>query len=185
MIERTLVLIKPDGVQRGLIGEVIKRFENCGLKIVAMKLVKVEKDFAKQHYPETMAVVLGEKSKKSYDENQVPFETTVDEMGKKVWNHLLEYITSAPVIAMVLEGVSAVKVVRKIVGVTAPADAQPGTIRGDFAHINIAYANIKGKQTQNIIHASGTSEEAKKEIELWFRPEEIFEYKLAHEHHIV
>ncbi len=157
MIERTLVLIKPDGVKRGLIGKIISRFEDAGLKIVAMKMVWIDKEFAKKHY-----------------------EAHVD---KDFYKFLEEFIISGPVVALVLEGVEAVEVVRKIVGPTEPKTAPPGTIRGDFAHHSMQYANIKNKAVANIIHASGTKEEAEKEISLWFKPEEIHSYSTVHEEH--
>ncbi|MCD6590028.1 nucleoside-diphosphate kinase [Candidatus Woesearchaeota archaeon] len=157
MIERTLVLIKPDGVRRGLIGKIIMRFEDAGLKIVGMKMVWIDKDFAKKHYSE--------------------------HVGKDFYSMLEEFITSGPVVAMVIEGVEAVEVVRKIVGPTEPKTAPPGTIRGDFAHHSARHADKHKKAVQNLIHASGTREEAEKEIALWFNPEEIHSYKTVHELH--
>ncbi len=157
MIQRTLVLIKPDGVKRGLIGRIISRFEDAGLKIVGMKMVWIDKDFAKKHYSA--------------------------HVGKDFYSSLENFITSGPVVAMVLEGVEAVEVVRKIVGSTEPKKAMPGTIRGDFAHHSATYANQKGKSVANLIHASGNLEEAKQEISLWFRDEELHSYKTVHEEH--
>ena len=154
-VEHTLVLIKPDGVYRGVVGEIITRFERAGLKIIAMKMVWIDKDFAKKHY--------GAHLKKSFYPN------------------LEEYITAGPVVAMVLEGVEAVEVVRKIVGPTEPKSAMPGTIRGDYAHISYAHADKTGKSVCNLIHASGTPEEADDEILLWFDPTEIHTYKRAGE----
>lgn len=158
MIEKTLVLIKPDGVKRGLIGELIGRFEQRGLKIVGMKMIWIDKSFARKHYSAHI--------KKSF------------------YKHLEEFITSGPVVAMVIQGIHAVEIVRKIVGSTEPKSADIGTIRGDFAHVSYAYADIKGITIKNLIHASGTSEEAAIEIDLWFKPEEIYDYKTAHEEHV-
>ena len=121
MIERTLVLVKPDGVERGLIGEILQRFEKRGLKIVALKMVKVDKDFAEQHYTEDIT----------------------KRRGQHVRDALLNYVIEGPVVAMVIEGVHAVENVRKIVGDTEPKVALPGTIRGDFAHGSNSYADIK------------------------------------------
>lgn len=159
LIQRTLVLIKPDGVQRGIVGQVITRFENAGLKIVGMKMVWVTKEFARKHYAE--------------------------HIEKKFYPGLEALLTMGPVIAFVLEGVEAVMLVRKIVGPTEPKAAMPGTIRGDFAHMSYAYADVKGLGLKNIIHASDTIETAKKEISLWFRPEEIHSYKTVHDLHIL
>ncbi len=150
-IEHTLVLVKPDGVYRGLVGEVIHRFERAGLKIVALKMVWIDKDFAKKHYS--------------------------THLSKSFYPNLEKYITAGPVVAMVLEGVDAVEVVRKMVGPTEPEKAMPGTIRGDYCHVNLGYADQNKKSIYNIIHASGTVNEAKQEIMLWFDPPEIYSYK--------
>jgi len=157
MIERTFVAIKPDGVQRGLVGECIKRFENAGLKIVGLKMFWVDQDFSKKHY--------------------------ADHVEKDFYKGLEEYIVSGPVAAMVLEGVSSIEAVRKMVGPTEPGAAQPGTIRGDFAHHTFKYSDKEGKSVMNLIHASGNKEDAEKEIALWFTTQELFKYKINHEHH--
>ncbi|MBN1157706.1 nucleoside-diphosphate kinase [Candidatus Woesearchaeota archaeon] len=159
MIQKSLVLIKPDGVQRALVGEIIKRFENAGLKITGMKMVWIDADFSKKHYSA--------------------------HVGKSFYPPTEQYITSGPVIAMVLEGIEAVHTVRKIVGSTEPKNSPPGTIRGDFAHMSMAYADGKKITIKNLIHASGTIEEAKKEIELWFKKDEIHGYKTVHEVHVL
>jgi nucleoside-diphosphate kinase len=162
MIQRTLVLIKPDGVQRGLSGDIIQRFEKVGLKIVGMKMQWIDKDFAKTHY------------------------TGVDERkGQKVFDMLLDLITMGPVIAMVLEGVDAVSVVRKLCGPTEPKEALPGTIRGDYAHVSYQYSDRVSEAVRNVVHASGEPDEAKYEIALWFKPEEIHDYPSVHDIHIL
>lgn len=161
MIQQTLVLIKPDGVQRGLIGEIIRRFEQRGLKIVGMKMVKVEKSFAEKHYTESI-------SKKH---------------GKHVRNYLLNYITSTPVIALAIQGSNAINLVRKIVGSTYPGEADIGTIRGDFAHASKDYVK-KYRQGKNLVHASENEEDAKKELALWFSIDEVHDYKLSAEEHL-
>lgn len=155
MIERTLVLIKPEGVQRALVGKVLTRFEDAGLKIIGMKMVWANLDFAKKHYTEDIA----------------------ERRGEKVRNQLLDYITEGPVIAFVLEGVNAIENVRKIVGGTEPKTAPPGTIRGDFAHVSFAYADNKNLPVKNIIHASGNAEDAAHEVPLWFTEKELHSYK--------
>src|SRR3989344_4472269 len=158
-IEQTLVLIKPDGVQRGLIGEVIKRFEQRGLKIVGLKLIKVEKDKAKQHYTEDIS----------------------KRRGEKVREMLLDYVTSGPIVAIAVQGVNAIENVRKLCGDTESKSAMPGTIRGDFTHVSFSYADKKNIPIKNIIHASGNKEDAKKELALWFSVDEIHDYKFNHE----
>ncbi len=157
MMEKTFIAIKPDGVERGLIGDVIKRFEQRGLKIVAMKMMWVTRDFSKKHYSA--------------------------HVNKPFYKGLEDFIVSGPVVAMVVEGINAVEYTRKIVGATVPSEAAPGTIRGDFAHQTLQHADEHGHAVVNIIHASGTKEEAKKEIELWFKKEEIHSYKSVHEKH--
>jgi len=158
MIEQTFVAMKPDALMRGLVGECLKRFENSGLKIVGMKMVWVDKEFSKQHY--------------------------ADHVDKPFYKGLEEYIISGPVVAIVLQGVNAVEVVRKIVGPTEPGTAQPGTIRGDYAHHFMSYADTKGKSVMNLIHASGNRDDAQKEIALWFSKQELFKYKLNSEYHV-
>jgi nucleoside-diphosphate kinase len=159
MVEQTLVLVKPDGVQRGLIGEIIKRFEQRGLKIAALKLTKIDIDFAKKHYTEDIA----------------------KRRGEKVRKFLLSYITEGPVVAMVIEGVNAIENVRKIVGPTESKAALPGTIRGDFSHVSYAYADRKEIPVKNLIHASADAKDAAAEKALWFTKDEILQYKLSAE----
>ncbi len=157
MIEQTLILIKPDGVKRGLIGEIIKRFEQRGLKIIAIKMVQPTPEFSKKHYS--------------------------SHINKSFYKNLEKFITSGPVVAMIAEGISAVTYVRKMCGDTEPATAQPGTIRGDFAHHTYAYTDKKGISITNLVHASGTIEEAKQEIKLWFSKNEMFLYERDDEAH--
>ncbi|MEK6890550.1 MAG: nucleoside-diphosphate kinase [Nanoarchaeota archaeon] len=161
MLQQTLVLIKPDGVERGLIGEIIKRFEQRGLKIVGMKMVNVERSLAESHYAESIAT----------------------KHGKHVRDYLLDYVTSGPVVAIIIQGSNAISTVRKIVGSTYPGEADLGTIRGDFAHASKEYVK-KNNQGHNLIHASENEEDAKKELALWFTETEIHDYKLSHENHI-
>jgi|SRR3989344_5745225 len=157
MIEKTLVLIKPDGVERGLIGEVIKRFEYVGLKIVGMKMVWIDREFSKKHYEAHV---------------KKPFYKGLEDM-----------ITSGPVVAMVLEGIHATEITRKLVGPTEPRQAPPGTIRGDFSHHSYAYADKKNIAVKNIIHASENTKDAKTEICLWFKDNELHTYEAVHEKH--
>ncbi|MEK6872289.1 MAG: nucleoside-diphosphate kinase [Nanoarchaeota archaeon] len=162
MIQQTLILIKPDGLQRGLIGEIIKRFEQRGLKIIGIKMVQPTKSLAQEHYTEAIA----------------------EKHGHAVRNYLLDYLTSDPVIAIAIEGVGAIKVVRKIVGSTYPGEADMGTIRGDFAHVSKEYAKAKN-QGHNLVHASENETDAKKELALWFSVDEIHDYKRMDETHIL
>jgi len=161
-IQQTLVLIKPDGVARGLTGEVIRRFEQRGLKITALKLVNVSKDFAMKHYTEDIT----------------------QRRGEKVRNMLLDYLTSGPVVAMIIEGVDAIENVRKIVGSTESKAALPGTIRGDYTHVSYSHADEKNIPIKNIIHASSDAKDAESEIKLWFSKSEIIHYKRSDEDHV-
>jgi len=160
-MERTLVLIKPDGVKRGLVGEIISRFEKAGLKIIGLKIVWIDEDFAKRHYTEDIAERRGEKVRKS----------------------LLKFINSGPVVAICIEGISAIENVRKMVGETEPKTALPGTIRGDYSHISFSRADEADKAVENLIHASSDKEDAEREVSLWFAVEELHEYKTVHEAH--
>ncbi len=184
MIERTLVIIKPDGVKRSLSGEIISRFEKTGLKVVGIKMAWIDKDFAKKHYPETLIPVLTEKTFLDYDSMGIKVNEKREVVGKGAYEDLLRYITEGPVIAMVLEGVHAVEVVRKLTGSTSPHRSLPGTIRGDYTHISMGYATYRKIGGRNLIHASGTLEEAKKEINLWFKDSELHSYKSVHDAHI-
>ena len=159
MIEKTLVLIKPDGVKRGLIGELVKRFENRGLKIAGLKMAWIDEEFAKKHYTEDIS----------------------KRRGEHVRNYLVKFLQESPVVAIVIEGINAIEIVRKIVGGTEPRAAQPGTIRGDFAHVSYSYADKKEMVVRNVVHASGNKEDAEYEISIWFKPEEIYSYKISPE----
>ncbi len=182
--EHTLVLIKPDAVRRGLIGVICQRFEQAGLKIVACKMVSPTRKHLDGHFPKSEDWVrgMGEKTLETYREYSIdPVEIlgTADPfaIGQKIkeWNYL--YLTLGPVMAMVLEGIHAVDTVRKLIGHTLPYKAAAGTIRGDFS-INAAdLANVVGSACKNLIHASGTIEEAEQEITNWFSPIELVAYE--------
>jgi nucleoside-diphosphate kinase len=160
MEQKTLVLFKPDAVRRSLIGRVLQRFEDAGLKIIAMKMVWPDRTLALKLYDEDL-----EKRK-----------------GKAVREMMAKFLVEqGPIIAMVLEGISAIEVVRKLVGGTEPKTALPGTIRGDFAHLSYEHADRVKKGIPNLIHASGSQAEAEKEIKIWFKPNEIHDYRLSHE----
>jgi nucleoside-diphosphate kinase len=183
-IERTFVMVKPDGVQRGLIGEIISRLERRGLKIIALKMVKPTLEHLDEHYPKDEAWIerLGDKGFKVFEEYGInPKEhmgtDSRKEAGKMVREWLINYLVEAPVVAMVIEGVHAVDMVRKIAGNTLPSKAEIGTIRGDFSVDSPAAANLEGRAIKNIVHASENKEEAEHEIDHWFAAEEIEDYK--------
>jgi len=160
-VQKTLVLFKPDTVQRGLVGEILSRFERVGLKIVATKMIAPDKDHYYQHYEGISAL----KSRR----------------GEQAFNVTLKMMTEGPVIAMVFEGVEAVALVRKLVGPTEPKSAAPGTIRGDYSHMSFGYADDAEMGIPNLIHASGDENEAEQEIAHWFADSELYEYKALHE----
>ena len=157
-VERTLVLLKPDAVARGLAGRLLQRFEDAGLKIVGVRMRQMDADLARRHY----------------------FDLE-ERFGPHVFNVTATFMQSGPVIAFVLEGVDAVANVRKLVGSTFPNQAPPGTIRGDFAHMSKAYSEAKGSVVANLVHASGNVDEAKYEVDVWFGPEDLFEYQTVAE----
>lgn len=182
--ERTLVLIKPDGVQRSLIGEIVKRYERTGLKLAALKFFIPDKETVKKHYltdPEWIRKV-GEKAIAAYEQKgeKPAFDDPVA-CGESVLERLQKYLTSGPVVAMVWQGNKAVGIVRKITGGTEPLTSDPGTIRGDFTVDSYSLADPDGRAVRNLIHASGSVEEAEKEIKLWLKDEEIINYRLVQE----
>ncbi|HOK17427.1 MAG TPA: nucleoside-diphosphate kinase [Candidatus Paceibacterota bacterium] len=182
--EKTLVLIKPDGVQRGLIGEVIKRYERSGLKLIGLKMVLATEDLIERHYSvdPDWKTKTGEKSLESYRMKglEPPTENPI-ELGERVLNNLKKYLTSGPIIAMVFQGMNAVKIIRKITGATEPLTSDVGTIRGDFTIDSYEVADIDGRAVRNLIHASSSVWEAEKEIEIWFKNEELISYRLVGE----
>lgn len=186
--ERTLVLVKPDGVKRGLVGEVVHRIEKRGLKVVALKMVQVGREHLENHFPKSEEWVerLGNKTLKTFTEYQIdPVEAqgtaNPKELGKMVKESLFEYLQSGPVVAMVIEGIHAIDMVRKLAGNTLPVFAEMGTIRGDYSVDSPSVANVERRAIHNIMHASETKEEAANEINLWFKPEEVHDYKRAEE----
>ncbi|MFP4524174.1 MAG: nucleoside-diphosphate kinase [Candidatus Woesearchaeota archaeon] len=181
--ERSLVLIKPDGVQRGLVGEILSRFERCGLKVVGMKMVYPDEELAGNHYiaDEDWLNTVGEKAKKSYEKRGVKVDKENREIGLEIRGQLIEYLKMSPVVAFVLEGHNAVAHIRKLVGSTSPGDAAPGTIRGDYTFDSYALADKSKRPIQNLIHASGEPEEAEREIKLWFNDNEIHDWQRVDE----
>ena len=160
-MEQTLVVLKPDTIQRALVGEIIVRFERAGLKIIAMKMVSPDEEHFHKHYEGISGLI--------------------SRWGKDIYDVTLSQMTEGPVVAIVLEGVEAVSHVRKMVGTTDPKESAPGTIRGDFTHVTRGYTNPLGATLPNILHASGDSEEAAKEIKLWFEDNELYtDYDTVH-----
>lgn len=160
-LEQTLVLFKPDALQRGLVGEILTRFERVGLRIVGTKMLAPDDNHYFKHYEE--------------------IGTLKTRAGDKIFDITLQMMSAGPVIAMVFEGVEAVALVRKMVGATEPKSSAPGTIRGDYSHMSYGYADDAEKGIPNLLHASGDVDEAEKEIAHWFTDEELFDYEALHE----
>ena len=182
--ERTFVAVKPDGVQRGLVGEVVKRFEQVGLKLVAMKMLVATPEHVEKHYtldPEWRRVT-GEKTIASYKAKGLtpPTEDPL-EVTSKLLKTLSAYMTSGPLVAMVWEGAHAQKIVKKLTGGTEPLTSDVGTIRGDYVLDSYAMSDGDGRAVRNVLHCSGSTAEAEREIAHWFRPEEIMNYRLVQE----
>lgn len=182
--EKTLVIIKPDGIQRSMVGEVIKRLERVGLKLVAIDMNVPTEEKVRAHYlvdPEWRRKA-GQKSIDAYKNKGLdcPFSDPV-EAGERVLGNLVKYMTSGPVVAMVWQGAHAVPIVRKIVGGTEPLSSDVGTIRGDFVLDSYQMSDVNSRSVRNLIHASGSNEEAEQEIAHWFSPEKIINYRLIQE----
>lgn len=160
-VQRTLVLFKPDTVQRGLVGEILTRFERVGLKVVGTKMIAPDKAHYHKHYEEIGKMIT--------------------RRGEHAFDVTLNMMVQGPVIAMVFEGVEAVALVRKLVGPTEPKSAEPGTIRGDYSHMSFGYADSEDKGIPNLIHASGDEDEAEQEITHWFADSELYQYQSVHE----
>lgn len=158
MLQNTLVVLKPDAVKRGLVGEIITRFEKVGLHLVAMKMVRVDDELAHKHYE--------------------GIGTMITRYGQEIFSTNAEFMKSGPVVAMIWEGADVIEVVRKMVGSTEPKASLPGTIRGDYSHASYGYVNTQGARLTNLIHASATVEEAAAETALWFGNEEIHAHEM-------
>ena len=182
--ERTFTIIKPDGIQRSLIGEVVSRFERVGLKLIALKMMIPTADMVEKHYTLDPAwkMNVGEKSIKGFkDKGLVPPTEDPMESAETILECLREYITSGPIIAMVWQGAHAVKLVRKLVGGTEPLSSDVGTIRGDYMLDSYEMSQGDGRSIRNLIHASGSVKEAEDEIAHWFEPSDMFEYSTVQE----
>ena len=181
--ERTYVMIKPDGVQRSLIGDIVNRFEKTGLKISALKMMIPKEDQCWEHYKKDDAW-FNEKGAlivKDREAAGLPIEKEAIEYGKDIIRQLATFMTSGPVVAMVLEGNQAVAIVKKLVGGTEPLTSDVGTIRGDYTLDSYALAGIDGRAVRNLIHCSDKPEEAEREIKIWMTEEEILQYRLVSE----
>jgi nucleoside-diphosphate kinase len=188
--EKTFVIIKPDGVKRGLIGETIRRIEQRGLKIVGLEMIQAKRAEMDKHYPKDKAWItnLGANTLKTYDEFKIPVDIKKEygtndpfKIGPQVRNWLLDFMTEGPVVKIGIEGIHAIRMVRKIVGSTIPAFAEMGTIRGDYSIDSPALANANKRAVRNLIHASGNPDEAKNELTMWFKKSQIHSYKRSEE----
>lgn len=188
--EKTVVIVKPDGVARGLTGEIIRRVEQRGLKIVALGMMWPSREEMNRHYPQDREWItgLGKNTARAYEEYKVDHPLADDfgtddlyEIGKAVREWLIGFMTSGPLVKMVVTGLHAIPMVRKIVGHTIPSFAEMGTIRGDFSVDSPALANAQKRAIRNLVHASGNAGEAENEMKLWFSPQEIHTYRRADE----
>jgi nucleoside-diphosphate kinase len=182
--ERTLVIVKPDGVQRSLVGEIFKRYERVGLKVIGLKMLVPSGEMVEQHYtldPNWRRITGEKRIKAAREKGQTPPSEDPLEITAKVLESLKKYMTSGPVICIVLEGAHAVSIVRKITGGTEPLSTDVGTIRGDFVLDSYEMSDTDNRAVRNLIHASGTVGEANNEINHWFKKEELIDYKLVQE----
>jgi len=182
--ERTLVVVKPDGVQRGLVGEIIRRYEGVGLKLVGMKMLVPDEAHIEKHYtldPEWRRIT-GEKTINSYrDKGLKPPSEDPLKITEAILQNLKKYLSCGPVIAMVWEGAHAVGIIRKITGGTEPLTSDVGTIRGDYVLDSYTMADTDSRAVRNLVHASGSVNEAEAEIAHWFKPNELTDYRIIHE----
>ena len=179
MIEQTLVLVKPDGVLRGIVGEIISRFEKVGMKIAAIKMIQAQRETLEKHYFKDEKWLL-EKGTLYQKKLNLPDEDPI-KLGKEIVEGLIKDMQVSPIVAVVLEGHNAVKTVKRLTGPTNIDDAAPGTIRGDFSHDTFELANKSNRPNLTIIHATDNPAESEKEINFWFSPDEIHSYKKPEE----
>jgi nucleoside-diphosphate kinase len=180
--ERSLVIIKPDGVQRGLMGEIVSRFEKKGLKISAMKMIWPTREIAAKHYdqPESAMKLLGDRTLATYAEKgEKHWSSDPMEIARDIQKKLVNYLSCGPVLVMVIEGAHAIAHVRKIRGATNPLGADIGTITADYTIDSYFISDLDGRAIRNLVHASGTVDEAENEIKIWFKKDEIMDYDMA------
>lgn len=181
--ERTFVILKPDAVQRGLIGETIKRIENTGLKLVALKFVMATEDQLWKHYNKDDAWFM-KKGERTIEERKaagMPIDKEAIEYGKDIIRALVKFMSCGPIVPMIWEGNQAVGIVKKIVGATEPLSSDGGTIRGDYTLDSYELASLDERAVRNLIHCSDPVADAEREIPIWFTPEEIVKYRLIAE----
>lgn len=182
--ERTFVAIKPDGIQRSLMGEIISRFERAGLKLVGMKMALATPEMIEKHYTvdPNWRVVTGQKTIEAYKkQGKTPPSEDPMKITEVILGNLKKYMSSGPLIAMVWEGVHSVSIVRKLIGGTEPLTSDVGTIRGDFTIDSYILSDVDGRSVRNLVHASGNTSDSEKEIDLWFKKEELVSYRLIQE----
>jgi nucleoside-diphosphate kinase len=181
--ERTLVLIKPDGVQRSLMGEIIKRIERTGLKFTAFKLLVPNRDQLVKHYNKGDEWFLSKGARIVADRTAhgLPVEKEPIEYGKEIIDLIVNFMTAGPVLAFVVQGNEAVAVVKKLTGATEPKTSDVGTIRGDYTVDSYDHSSVQNRAVRNLLHCSESPEEAEREIAVWFKPDEIVKYKLLQE----
>lgn len=178
MIERTLILAKHDAVQRGIVGEILRRFEQKGFRIAGMKMALPTEEQLGKHYADDLnwKLSVGKKTRETFAKKGIEMKETDEEIGARIRGWNMQGLRGNPIAAIIFEGYHAVEAGRKIVGHTEPRQAQPGTIRGDYSYESFALADKEKRVVRNIVHASGSKEEAENEIKIWFKPEEIFDY---------
>jgi len=181
--EKTLVIVKPDGVQRSLVGEIIRRFERTGLKIVALKFFVPTEEQCWKHYNKTQEWFQekGDRIVRERTERGMLVTKEAVEYGKDIVRQLAEFMTSGPVVAIVLEGNQSVGIVKKLVGGTEPTTSDVGTIRGDLTLDSYSLCSVDERAVRNLIHCSDKPEEAQREIQIWFQDDEIIQYRLVQE----
>lgn len=181
--ERTLVILKPDAIQRGLVGDLLKRFENTGLKLIGMKMIVPKEELVWKHYnkDEAWFQSKGEKLVENLKAAGLPIEKEAIEYGREIIGALVKFMTASPVIPMVWEGNQSVAIIKKIVGSTEPATSAVGTIRGDYTLDSYEISNLDGRAVRNLVHCTDDSSESEREISLWFNQEELINYRLIAE----
>ncbi|MFZ4648571.1 MAG: nucleoside-diphosphate kinase [Patescibacteria group bacterium] len=181
--ERTLVILKPDAVQRGLIGDLLKRFENTGLKLIAMKMIVPKEELIWQHYNKDDAwfQAKGEKLVENLKAAGRPIEKEAIEYGRDIIGALVKFMIASPVVPMIWEGNQSVAIIKKLVGSTEPATSDVGTIRGDYTVDSYEISNLDNRAVRNLVHCTDNPSESEREISLWFNPEEVINYRLIAE----
>ncbi len=181
--EQTLVIIKPDGVQRSLMGEIIKRIERTGLKIVAVKFLVANREQLLSHYnkDETWFSEKGKRIVGDREKHGLPIEKESIEYGRDIIELIVKFMTAGPVMVFVVQGNASVAIVKKLVGPTEPVTSDVGTLRGDFTIDSYSHSSVQNRAVRNLVHCSESPDEAKREIAVWFKPEELVKYRVVQE----